>query len=231
MYLQQVCGHTIWEPALRKPCIVFDLGANVGAFGREMLSRFDCSVFAAEPNPQLLHRIAPHPRLTVLNVAIAGRNDIVPLHLSDNPEASSILESVVGRVVRTIDVEAVTLNEFARRTGHLQPDLIKFDIEGAEIQAIDSCYESWLASVPQLTIEFHDLSGTIATEVVHQTVARLRSLGFAPIKIWRHAWGDALFVNRSLVDANMLQFLVAKHWTRNVWGLSRVISRYADSGR
>jgi hypothetical protein len=129
-----------------------------------------------------------------------------------------------------IEVQAVSLQEFLQiaRLNHV--DLIKFDIEGSEIQVLESCSDEFLRRVPQLTIEFHDflsLSNPSRTPraAVERAVYRLQKLGFFVVKMWRRAYGDTLFINRRLTSARLVECLAARYITRNWWGLKRIISR------
>jgi hypothetical protein len=60
---------------------------------------------------------------------------------------------------------------------------------------------------------------------VKRVVGRLEGLGFYPIKMGRHAWGDTLFVNRRFRSANPFTLAWSRHVTRNWWGLKRIFRR------
>jgi hypothetical protein len=75
--------------------------------------------------------------------------------------------------------------------------VLKMDIEGAELEVLDSLNDEFFAEIGQLTIEFHDFLGYATTEDVVSRVDRIVSLGF-----WELYWsrrrntGDVLLVNR-----------------------------------
>lgn len=195
--LTSVRGHTLWSSLIKPGSCVLDLGANRGDFSRLMVKRFGVRCIAAEANPALARGIS-ESGVEVRNVAIAGENGTATLHLVDgNLESSSLLRS--GG--KTVDVPCVKLTDFA---AGLSPSLIKFDIEGAELAAIAACPDDFLRSVPQITVEFHDAQGLTPDAEVRKVVARLESLGFFTLKMWRSGWGDTLFVNRRNVSAPWL---------------------------
>ena len=89
-----------------------------------------------EANPSLCARIASDPRISVLNLAVAATSGTIPLHLSGNCERSSILSQPLPDVTSTIEVRAVTLGDLLATAGLTRVDLVKFDIEGAEIEVL-----------------------------------------------------------------------------------------------
>lgn len=228
--LVQIEGHTLWGPALSAHSVVLDLGANKGNFSHEVLKRFHCRCVAVEANPHLCQAIPPHPNLSVHNLAVAARSGTLPFHLSpDNSEESSLLTSAKSEKSQTIEVEATRLDDLLNRAGLKSVDVIKFDIEGAEIEVLDATSDDLLRSVGQLTIEFHDFLGLTPVATVKRLVDRLDGLGFYPIRMWREAWGDTLFINRRLATASGLKLAWSRYVTRNWWGFTRVVRRAVGS--
>ncbi len=224
MFLSQISSHTFFAKDLTSTSVVLDLGANLGDFSSAIVKQYGCRCCAIEANPALCQKIKPNPRIEVHNLAVAGRSGPITLYLSASCDASSILTGG-RRTVGKTEVQAVSLDELFRLAGIDQVDLIKMDIEGAEIEVLESCSDELLSKVPQLTIEFHDFCGLTPRPAVERSVRRLRSLGFFPIKIWRGAYGDTLFINRKLSSVTFIECLLARYVTRNWWGLKRVVSR------
>jgi FkbM family methyltransferase len=225
MSIRTIEGHTILSKELSEQSVIIDLGANIGRFSHAMLREFNCRCIAVEANPRMSSQIQTHPRLTVRNLAIAAANGILPFYLSANPESSSLLPRATDKQYGVIDVQASRLDEFVESSWPDRIDVIKFDIEGAEIDVIDSCTDTFLQRIPQLTIEFHDFNGLTDESTVTRIVTRLERLGFFYIKMWRYAWGDTLFVNRALTSQPYYRLLWSKHVIRNWRGLARVLSR------
>jgi FkbM family methyltransferase len=224
LYLIQIEGHTIWRPALNHQSIVLDLGANKGNFSHGILKQFNCHCYAVEANPHISKSIRHHQRLTVLNCAISTKSGKIPFYLSSNPEASSILTSTMSEPKCAIEVDSLCLQQIINRTGVRSFDLVKFDIEGAEIEILDSCSDDFLKSIGQMTIEFHDFVGLTSVAAIERLIVRLEALGYTK-KMWRHAYGDTLFVNRNLTSAKNLKLAWSRYITRNLWGLKRVTMR------
>jgi hypothetical protein len=167
----------------------------------------------------------------VYNFAIAATSARLPLYLSTNPEASSLLLTSTNDPYQTLEVDAIRLEEILKLAELNRVDLIKFDIEGAEIEVLDACSDDFLTTIGQLTIEFHDFLGLTPLATVERVVGRLESLGFYSIKMWSRAWGDTLFVNRRLPSANALKLAWSRHVTRNWWVLRRLWRRATGGSR
>lgn len=224
-YLTQIQGHTLWRPGLSAQAIVVDLGANRGEFSRQIISTYGCKSYAFEANPVLAERIVGTNNLTVFNYAVAREHGKLRFRIAANDEESTIERdpTMVSRDI--IEVPSVHLEKFLQSQSIPRIDVLKMDIEGAEIEVLESCSDEFLTHIGQASIEFHDFLGMTPPEAIDRTVKRFNSLGFACIKIWQHAWGDALFINTKYFPRSLPQILWAKYLTRNLWGIQRVVSR------
>src|SRR5262249_34387738 len=123
--------------------------------------RFGCVCHAVEPNPAVLAQIPPHDRIRTHQLAVAGRSGTVRLNIEADHECSS-LHPVPGRhYLDEIEVRAVTLEEFASGLGLGAIDVLKLDIEGCEVEVLDSCSDEFLGRVGQLALELHDFTGQV----------------------------------------------------------------------
>jgi FkbM family methyltransferase len=141
--IENVAGHTFFSSEISAISVVLDLRANRGRFSSEIIDRFHYRSYAVEANPRLCELIRTEPRLKVLNYAVAGKSGKVPFQICGNCESSTILSIELSDVIDTIEVAAITLDELisCERLEHV--DLIKFDIEGAEIPVLDSCLTNY----------------------------------------------------------------------------------------
>jgi hypothetical protein len=77
-------------------------------------------------------------------------------------------------------------------------DLIKMDIEGAEIDAIASLNDDQIKRVGQWTIEFHNFIGMMSISDVERCVERIIRLGFRELFWSKHRNNaDVLLVNKN----------------------------------
>jgi FkbM family methyltransferase len=188
--------HTLVRHLLGHETVVLDLGANKGDFSHGMIATFGSRCYAVEASPALFASIPDHPRLIKLNAAVAGQSGSLPFHVNENPEAGSIYgDSLPGRT-DAITVRAVTIVELLDLWHLTRVDVVKLDIEGAEIEALAACPDALLQSVTQFTIEFHDFNGLCSREAVEKTVARFQQLGFWCHRYSCRSYANTLFVNR-----------------------------------
>jgi FkbM family methyltransferase len=227
MPLTQINEHSFFSNRINNGTRVLDLGGNRGKFALEIVRTFGCQCVCVEPNETLSTALAGKPGIRVLNLAVSAQSGRTMFHISKNSEASSLLvvESEARRLVDTVVVDAITLPECLARTGWDDVDLVKMDIEGAEIDVLDSCSDEFLLKFPQFTIEFHDFCGITPTSEVERVAARLRRLGFGMVSLWREGHGDVVFVQRRRAGVGLVDFLIAKYWLRNWWGLRRILAR------
>lgn len=135
--------------ALRQPdLVVYDIGAATGVVSRTLAKLANVqAVHAFEPIPdsfQLLREyVAGYPRVVCHNVALGDRNQREKLHLSAQPDSSSLLPMAETHKMefpgsadcREIEVEVVRLDDFVAAQQLPLPDVIKIDVQGYELEA------------------------------------------------------------------------------------------------
>ncbi len=220
----RVCDHTFFEDNLCDSSIVVDLGANCGEFARSMVKRFNTRVLAVEANPNLVAQLESTDRITYVNAAICDRNSDVSFNLSSFGECHSLLSVPKGTELETVQVQGLTLEALFLQNMVSKVDLLKVDIEGAELVMFAAASDEILRGIGQITIEFHDFLGLISSEEIDKLVNRLKSLDFDVVKFSMTNF-DVLFVNRSLVPISRLRLLWAKTFSRVLLGLQKRIGR------
>jgi FkbM family methyltransferase len=188
--------HTLVRHLLGSESVVLDLGANKGDFAHGMMAEFGCRCYAVEAMPAVFASIPDHPRLTKLNAAVAGQSGSLQFHVNENPEAGSIHGNNLPGRTEAITVRAVTIPELLDLWQLPRVDVVKLDIEGAEIEALAACSDDLLRRVTQFTIEFHDFNGLCSREAVEKSVARFQQLGFWCHRYNRRSYANTLLVNR-----------------------------------
>jgi FkbM family methyltransferase len=137
--------------------VCYDLGASIG-YITLLMARRASRVFSFEPSPVALDEIRAH-------LAANGYNhvEIVPQPVSDSRrmETFAITDNAYGSGLshnpdsrwKTISVETVVLDEFAE--SHPDPDFIKIDIEGEEVNALRGARALLARKHPILFCELH----------------------------------------------------------------------------
>jgi len=174
----EICNHSFLPRFIDKDSVIVDLGANHGDFQRAMIQRFKCRVVAIEPVKELYDGIERNPLLELLPLAVGGKNQMIAMNIFQARCASVLGPVTSDEPQKTQPIEMVTLAELRQRAGVGQIDLIKMDIEGAEIDLFDACSDEELQSVMQITVEFHEFLYPEQAEAVARILARMRSIGF-----------------------------------------------------
>ncbi|MFI4989574.1 MAG: FkbM family methyltransferase [Solirubrobacterales bacterium] len=149
---------------------VYDVGANIGFF-TILCSRLvgpQGKVYAFEPIPQnlatLRHNIALNglDNVTIVEKALSSSTGTAEMFVSPwsafhslNVEGATKQEDH-GPEVGEITVQTVTLDEFVQGEGVRAPDLVKIDVEGAELIVVAGMRETLRSVKPLLLCELHD---------------------------------------------------------------------------
>lgn len=147
------------------------------------------------------------------------------LNVSESSTASSLYRTDGANHQHTQPVAGETLELLLSTLGWSGCDLIKMDIEGAEIEVLRTTSDACLASIKQFTIEFHDFCGLTPIEDVKNTLQRLKNLGFAHVRMSRFGHQDTWLINRKLCKISNLEYLYIRYFIRNWNGVGRLISR------
>ena len=197
--------HHFYTSLLNQKAVVVDLGANVGQFSSQVSGMFGCHCYAVEAFPVNYDQIKENQLIHKFNYAITERNQPVEFHISKNPEGHS-LYNLPNTNEGTITVQGITLEQFLIENKIQTIDLLKVDLEGAELKLFDSLNPSVLKNVKQITIEFHDfIKGFDCHEKVKNIMSMLKKHQFLCINFTSPIDNmDVLFVNKSCVSPLVL---------------------------
>lgn len=218
----RINGHALVTSGLTQDSAVVDLGFNEGAFANEVVRRFGCRVYAAEPLPALRAAATTLPGVELDGVAISGSGGSVVLH--DNPSRCATVETALAEEGATqVRVRAVTLERFLARVPQ-DVAVLKLDIEGAELEVLSNAPRQTLARVRQITVEFHDFLDAALEPHVRLVYARLSELGFSRVRFARGN-DDVLFIRSDLLPIPWLAraWLAARY--KYPWGIGRMVKR------
>jgi FkbM family methyltransferase len=129
----------LFARSIRSGDTVFDLGANVGFYTLIAAIRTGKrgKVFAFEPLPRNLDLLRRHllhnhiANVEVIDAAVSDSSGLAAFESFDSP--------AVGRIgpSGTLQVRTVVLDELTSTGGLPTPDVIKIDIEGGELRALE----------------------------------------------------------------------------------------------
>jgi FkbM family methyltransferase len=143
---------TVIAKFIAKGATVFDVGANRGEWSQQVLNHCqgEARVFAFEPNPVSFSELSAWVEMsrpgsiTPIEAAAAGAPGFRPFQVYDwQDEFSGFYRRTHpvfdGRPPRTIEVRALTLDDFCRERGVRNVNFLKLDVEGAELEVLTGC--------------------------------------------------------------------------------------------
>ena len=172
---------------LRPGMTVFDVGANLGIYSLLAAAKVGPSraVHAIEPAPEVFACLRESARLagshvTVNHAAVAEREGLLAFHLADHVKDSG-LHSLAPSAARhrRVEVPGVTLDGYTAARNLAKVDLIKIDIEGAELLALHGA-ERLLSgpAPPMLMVEVSDCHAAAFRTTAADVKVWLRRRGY-----------------------------------------------------
>jgi FkbM family methyltransferase len=142
--------------------VVYDLGANAGFYAviaARAVAPGEGVVYAFEPTPSLATRARGNAamnnlrNLFVVETAISNQDGTIGFNVSASHVSNSIRSGTDLRDQSRILVKSIRLDTFAAQ--HRPPNLLLIDIEGAEIEAIESGLQTISRYLPVIMVEVH----------------------------------------------------------------------------
>lgn len=200
--------------------VILDVGANVGATTEKYLHHFPQSVVHAfEPFPpafsELQNRYGQLGRVHLHKLAVSNGKSIRRFYVNKNPATNSLLPQAASASIwadqpdslesqEIIDVEATTLDLFSDQFGIGEIKVLKFDIQGGELLALEGC-KSLLAQqrVRLVYSEVMFVPVYDGMPFYEDVSGFLRKFGYSLFNFYnfRYApsgqlkWGDAIFLS------------------------------------
>ena len=152
-YFREIC-----KPGL----ICWDIGASVGYDSLLLAKLTGASVIAFEPDPGGIEKFQKNMEA---NGRLAAKVDLVPRFVSSTPSDS-----------------AVSIDSYASQPGTTPPDVLKIDVEGAEMDVLRGGQSTIESHHPSIILEVHSLA------LEEECQRFLRDHGYAPRIVSRRKW-------------------------------------------
>jgi FkbM family methyltransferase len=193
--VETIHGHSFVGSWLGPDSVVVDLGANVGGFSHEIQHRYGCRVAGVEANPTLANAILKNDRLSCANLAITANPGQVEFFIDpQNSEASTIDPQGRRAELQRVVVEGMTFVHFAMGEGLTRIDLLKIDIEGAELDLLENIPYPVLREIRQISVEFHAFIRPHDLPRIEAVIAAMRARNFFVLDFSRNL-SNVLMIN------------------------------------
>lgn len=203
MRVIEISRHSLIADRLSADAVVLDLGMNRGDFSRALSKRFGCRIIGVEPVPDLFDSLPRLPSVSAEHRVVTADGRPALVHL--NPHTCATIDPRLAEPgVATVEVAGTTVGELLERHGIDHVALLKLDVEGAELEILEAMPADVLASIDQITVEFHDFIDPSQAGAVARVIRRLKNSGFACFKFSLDNT-DVLFVNRARMRFGLIQ--------------------------
>jgi FkbM family methyltransferase len=148
------------QDLLRPGMTVWDIGGHIGFMAMMAARQVGPTgrVHVFEPHPENRARLQANLELnglknvTIHPEAVAGKPGIAQFHRHQSSLMWTLMED--RGETEGLSVECVTLDNLLEKIG--SPDLIKVDVEGAEVEVLQGGPNLLMNHSPQLVVEFSD---------------------------------------------------------------------------
>lgn len=175
---------------------VFDVGANVGfycAISARLVGP-DGKVVAFEPLPDNVRMIAHNASLnsfrhvSIQELALGKENGHTKFAVSSDPNWGMLASvGAPAGLVGERDVRVARLDSLIREGSVPRPDLMKIDVEGAEVDVLEGATETLTTARPILFIDLHGTNEPVERVLeLHGYEARV--LGGGALKLSHASW-------------------------------------------
>jgi FkbM family methyltransferase len=177
--------------------VFWDVGANVGYFTLVAATGLAHrgQIVAFEPGKNAYQRLTenvslnPYRNIQTFPVAVSDREGEAVLHVAgDIADSSASLYPADQTQVRHEVCRTVSLDRFRREEGLRPPDLIKLDVEGAELAVLQGARGLIAASPPLLLMEMEEKNLLAAGTSKAAIQAFLKDYGYHAAHLRKGRW-------------------------------------------
>jgi FkbM family methyltransferase len=200
---------------------IFDVGAYKGQTVKQYRSKFPTAeiyCFEAFPNSivELQKQFSGDQKIHIIPKAVAQKKGVANFYVNEFDATSSLLPRPSSErryypkaagPKKTIEIEVINLDEFVMTNGISMVDIIKFDIQGGELSALQGA-KSILATgnTSLIYTEIMFVAHYEKAPLFHEIWSFLSGFGYSLFDIYdlhraangQIRYGDALFVSKSV---------------------------------
>ena len=207
MKISMINTHTAIYDALSNDSVVLDLGASQGAFSKQLKRKVNCVIHQVEANPELYNKLIILDKTISYNLAISNSNSKVAFYISDHPSSSSLRSDKKTNYTSKINIQCRSLQTFVKENKIQNIDLLKIDVEGAEIDILLAVDEILMDRISQISVEFHEKQFDTIKEIpkINAVINQLKSYGMFVINFTKPHYSDVLIVNLNHIPINIFK--------------------------
>jgi FkbM family methyltransferase len=182
-------GHTFFLKKIDDNSLIIDLGSNQGEFQTIFLSKKKNIYFSSIEFDEKFKKKENLQNNFSLRRVLSGHDGLESIYLAQNktnPEyfgkVWSIIEDKDWEIIKKKEEKSISLKSFLnmakKNFNKRNISLIKLDVEGAEIKAINSLSDEDFEGIDQITLEFHDFMFKSLKQETEDLIALLKTKSF-----------------------------------------------------
>lgn len=162
--------------------IVVDGGGYKGEWCDYILKTYKCKVYIFEPHPENMKKIqqliGDCNNAVLIQKALFGKDGTQKLRMTPNADGYSLYDrSKNRRIVSEIDVSTIRLDSFLADYDLSHIDLMKLNVEGAEIDILMSLTKEIASRVKRITFAAHG-GKIVKPAAVDKAIQHARQIGY-----------------------------------------------------
>lgn len=195
---------------MKKGMTFLDIGANIGEITMVAAKLVGPAgrIIAFEPIDEIADKLQSHidrnqlTQSSVVRAGLSDKNGTAPIYNPCGHEQKKDENAGLGTLYSTGSRESVlqsisliTLDDYLNKHSNIRPDIIKIDIEGAELPCLEGARRTIETFSPALIIEVQKHSAHAAGYHQEDILDFLTSLGYSCQRIGRNGKLEPLFRN------------------------------------
>lgn len=169
-------------PDIDENSVVISGGGFIGEWDYYMMKTYGCYLYIFEPFPenfkQLRRLFGSNPKIKLYEAALFDKDGYANLHLIEKNNGHSLYDRSHDRtIVDVLQVQSVRLKTFVEEQEIGQVDLLKLNVEGAEVQILRDIDKSLASKIKCICFSSHERK--IVAEAKHlATLSHLCKVGY-----------------------------------------------------
>jgi len=145
----------------KKVNLVIDAGAYIGLASVYFANRYpEAGILAIEPEPSNFNMLklntSLYPKVSLIQGAVWNNSSVLTIANPSAKKWAFQVREASNSASTGPKISGIKISDALKLSGSTHIDILKLDVEGAEVEIFSSNYEDWLAKVDLLIVELHD---------------------------------------------------------------------------
>ena len=174
----------LYRNCIKKGMYVVDIGSNLGYYAllASTLVGHRGKVLAIEPEPQNYKLLTINANtnhlqnIDIIQCAVGGKDGMSEFYITEASNTNSLIPPITGKIISSIQIKTRKLDTLLKEHNFSKVDLIRMDIEGGEVVAIEGMQNTFKQYKPTIVAELH--CDAVGTESIVKLLKSLKGFGY-----------------------------------------------------